>query len=62
MYPPRQVRFSFHYPLNMAAVKANAPEAPGVYEIPLAEMKIDYPLCPSGGGVHRQRKEHQEAT
>jgi len=48
MYPPRQVRFSFHYPLNMAAVKANAPEAPGVYEISLAEMKIDYPLCPSG--------------
>ena len=48
MYPPRQVRFSFHYPLNMAAVKANAPEAPGVYEISLAETKIDYPLCPSG--------------
>ena len=48
MYPPRLVRFSFHYPLNMAAVKANAPEAPGVYEISLAETKIDYPLCPSG--------------
>jgi len=48
MYPPRLVRFSFHYPLNMASVKANAPEAPGVYEISLAETKIDYPLCPSG--------------
>jgi RNA polymerase sigma-54 factor len=48
MYPPRLAHFSFHYPLNMASVKANAPEVPGVYEISLAEMEIDYPLYFSG--------------
>jgi len=47
-YPPRGTRFSFHYPLNMASVKANAPEAPGVYEISLAEVEVDYPLHSSG--------------
>lgn len=47
-YPPREARFSFHYPLNMASVKANAPEGPGVYEISLAEVEVDYPLCSSG--------------
>jgi len=47
-YPPREARFSFHYPLNMASIKANAPEVPGVYEISLAEMEVDYPLCSSG--------------
>jgi len=46
-YPPRGVRLSFHYPLNVDSVKAGAPEVPGIYEISLADMKIDYPLCPS---------------
>jgi len=49
--PPRLVHFSFHYPLNTASVKANAPEAAGVYEISLADVEIDYPLC-SGGMVY----------
>lgn len=44
IYPPREIRFSFHYPLHIASVKANAPELPGVYEISLANRKIDYPL------------------
>jgi len=47
-YPPRLACFSFHYPLDMASVKANAPEVPGVYEISLAEVEVDYPLCSSG--------------
>ena len=47
-YPPRLARFSFHYPLNMASVRANAPQVPGVYEISLAEVEVDYPLCFSG--------------
>ncbi len=47
-YPPRLARFSFHYPLNVASVKANAPQAAGVYEISLAEMEVNYPLCSSG--------------
>ncbi len=46
-YPPGLAHFSFHYPLNVASVKANAPEVPGVYEISLAEMEVDYPLCSS---------------
>jgi len=50
-YPPRLAHFSFHYPLNIASVKADAPEAPGVYEISLAEVEVDYPLC-SGGVVY----------
>ncbi|MCG2769662.1 MAG: hypothetical protein L6435_14985 [Anaerolineae bacterium] len=50
-YPPRLVHFSFHYPLNMASVKANTPEAAGVYELSLADVEIDYPLC-SGGMVY----------
>ena len=48
MYPPRPVHFSFHYPLNVAAVKANAPEVPGVYEIALADAEVDYPSGSSG--------------
>ena len=44
----RLARFSFHYPLNVASVRANAPEVPGVYEISLAEVEVDYPLCSSG--------------
>jgi RNA polymerase sigma-54 factor len=47
-YPPRLAHFSFHYSLNVASVRANAPEAPGVYEISLAEVEVDYPLCSSG--------------
>jgi len=47
-YPPRDVRFSFYYPLNAASVRINAPEAPGVYEISLAEGEIEYPLGSSG--------------
>ena len=47
-YPPREARFSFHYPLNMASVKANAPETAGVYEISLAGVEVDYPLYSSG--------------
>ena len=47
-YPPKEAHFSFHYPLNMASVKVNAPEAPGVYEISLAEVEVDYPLRSSG--------------
>ena len=47
-YPPRLAHFSFHYPLDMASVKDNAPEVPGVYEISLAEVEVDYPLCSSG--------------
>ncbi len=43
-YPPRPAHFSCRYPLNVASVKANAPEVPGVYEISLAEGEIDYPL------------------
>jgi len=44
-YPPRQTLFSFHYPLKVASVKGNAPEGPGVYEISLADLQVDYPLC-----------------
>jgi len=47
-YPPGEAHFSFHYALNVASVKANAPEVPGVYEISLAEVEVDYPLCSSG--------------
>ncbi|MBC8264159.1 MAG: hypothetical protein H8E47_08570 [Anaerolineales bacterium] len=47
-YPPKLAHFSFHYPLNVASVKANAPEVSGVYEISLAEVEVDYPLCSSG--------------
>jgi RNA polymerase sigma-54 factor len=47
-YPPRLARFSFHYPLNVASVRANAPEAAGVYEISLAEVEVEYPLYSSG--------------
>ena len=47
-YPPKPACFSFYYPLNVASVKANAPEVPGVYEISLADAKVDYPLCSSG--------------
>ena len=47
-YPPNPARFSFYYPLNVASVKVNAPEASGVYEISLAEIEVDYPLHPSG--------------
>ena len=47
-YPPRLAHFSFHYPLNVASVKANAPEVPGVYEMSLAEVEVGYPLCSSG--------------
>ena len=47
-YPPGLVHFSFHYPLNTASVKGNAPEAASVYEMSLAEVEIDYPLCSSG--------------
>jgi len=47
-YPPRETHLSFHYALNVDSVKANAPEVPGVYEISLAEVEVDYPLCSSG--------------
>ena len=47
-YPPKLAHFSFHYPLNVASVKANAPEVPGVYEMSLAEVQVGYPLCSSG--------------
>jgi RNA polymerase sigma-54 factor len=47
-YPPRETHFSFHYPFHIASVKANAPEAPGVYEISLAEVEVGYPLSLSG--------------
>ena len=47
-YPPRLARFSFHYPLNVASVKASAPQVPGVYEMSLAKVEVDYPLCSSG--------------
>ncbi len=50
-YPPKLAHFSFHYPLTVASLKANAPEVPGVYEISLAEAEVDYPLC-SGGVVY----------
>ncbi len=46
-YPPQEIRLSFHYPLNMASVRANAPEVSGVYEISLAEVEVDYPLSSS---------------
>ncbi len=46
-YPPKLVCFSFYYPMNMASVKANAPELPGIYEISLVDMGIGYPLCSS---------------
>lgn len=48
IYPPRLTRFSLYYPLNMASVKTNVPETPGVYEISVTDMKVDYPLCSSG--------------
>jgi RNA polymerase sigma-54 factor len=46
-YPPQGVHFSFTFPLNMAAVRANAPQASGVYEISLSGTEIDYPLASS---------------
>lgn len=42
-YPPLSVNFSTIYPFTLPAVKNNAPDQPGVYELRLDGSWIDYP-------------------